>query len=145
MAAATILPSASFARSPSGTFSEREATWNDGAPDGFKLNMTIVVSEDSLTYRGVNVTDPAKPIVTEWSGKFDGVSRPLVGRHFDHLAVSKLHEDEFMVQKLEGDLATIVEFWRYVEETDEWIRHGVVPKLENGKPRIYVEYFRRTK
>lgn len=139
------MPAVAYSRGLSGTFTERHAYWNDGIPADFKIDMTITVGKDSLTYRGVNTTDPANPVVTEFSGKFDGIIRPFVGRHFDHLAIHKLHDDEFLVEKYGGGQVVIGEFWRYAADTDEWIRHGVVARMPNGKSRTYVEYFRRKK
>ncbi|MCW4460917.1 hypothetical protein OK349_04305 [Sphingomonas sp. BT-65] len=149
---AALLPlaliSSPMAASPqrmSGAFSERQVYFNDGAPPTLKIDMEIKVDKDTLTYRGVNTMDPANPIITEFSGKFDGKVRPYVGRHFDHLAIHKLHHDEFLVEKYQDGQVVIGEFWRYAADTDEWIRHGVVAKMPGGKTRTYVEYYRRQK
>ncbi|MCW4460916.1 hypothetical protein OK349_04300 [Sphingomonas sp. BT-65] len=128
-----------------GTFEETGAYWSNGElPKSFKLRITMTVEGDTLRYHGENTTDPAKPIVSDWSGKADGKVYPFNGGYFDQMAIHKVYEDQYLVEKYRGGELVIGEFWRFVPKTDQWIRHGVVAKsiLPNGT-KTYIEYFKR--
>lgn len=140
-------PAVAKDRPASGTFEETGAYWSNGElPKDFKLTMTMTVDGDMLRYHGVNTTDASKPVVTDWSGKIDGKIYPFDGGYFDHLAIHKIYDDQYLVEKYRDGGLVIGEFWRFVPKTDQWIRHGVVAKsiVPNGT-KTYVEYFQRVK
>lgn len=141
------VPAVAKDRPASGTFEEAGAYWSNGdLPKAFKLEITMTVSGDTLSYHGVNSTDPANPLIADWSAKTDGKKYPSADKHFDEIAVHKIYEDHYLIEKYRDGGLVVGEFWRFISKSDQWIRHGVVAKslVANGT-KTYVEYFKRAK
>ncbi|NKF22276.1 hypothetical protein [Solimonas marina] len=141
-ASALAAPTAS-----SGAFHEVHAYWSNGElPKQFKLDITITVDGDTVSYRGVNSTDRTHPHVATWSGKADGQLRAFDGGYFDHMALRAVAPDEYLIEKYREGVLVVGEFWRYVASRDEWVRHGVVARAAaDGTSKSYIERFARSK
>ena len=128
----------------SGTFVAVSGYWNDGMSAHFKIEAEIAYDGESFSYRGLNLTNPDKPVVTnEFSGALDAVKRPADGMTYDSIVMRGLLPNEIMIEKYRGPRIHSGEFWHYDEASDQWLRHGVVSELPNGMTRTYYEIFKR--